>query len=144
MRAKLGKAFILAILFMVMLPLVASASELDDFVKNLSLEARADSSGFRYRLHSQFDVGGAQVDMVLSNVSDMADAYMILRLGEVTGMAPRSVLDVYKANRGKGWGVIAKKLGIKPGSPEFHALKARHTASNRSKGHGGGKGKGRK
>jgi hypothetical protein len=29
----------------------------------------------------------------------------------------------YQASKGKGWGVIAKELGIKPGSPAFHALK---------------------
>jgi hypothetical protein len=29
----------------------------------------------------------------------------------------------YQVHKGKGWGVIAKNLGIKPGSKEFHALK---------------------
>ena len=33
------------------------------------------------------------------------------------------VLREYKENKGKGWGVIAKNLGIKPGSREFHELK---------------------
>ena len=33
------------------------------------------------------------------------------------------VLREYKENYGKGWGVIAKNLGIKPGSREFHELK---------------------
>ena len=33
------------------------------------------------------------------------------------------VLSVYRGNKKKGWGAIAKKLGIKPGSAEFHALK---------------------
>ena len=33
------------------------------------------------------------------------------------------VLGEYKENNGKGWGVIAKNLGIKPGSREFHELK---------------------
>ena len=144
MRAKLGKAFILAIAGMLVLPLVASAEDLDDFVKNLSLEARADSSGFKYRLRSEFEVSGAKVDMVLSNVSDPADAYMVLRVGEVTGKTPKAVLDVYNANRGKGWGVIAKKLGIKPGSAEFRALKAKDKPEKKSKGNKGGKGKGRK
>jgi hypothetical protein len=133
---------------MVMLPLAAQAGELDDFVDNLSVEARADSSGFRYRLRSQFNVGDATVDMVIGNVDDLAHAYMIFRLGQITGYSTQSVLDVYKANRGKGWGVIAKELGIKPGSSEFHALKARGGSPSASSGGGkggkGGKGKGRK
>lgn len=33
------------------------------------------------------------------------------------------VFPVFEENRGRGWGVIAKELGIKPGSPAFHALK---------------------
>jgi hypothetical protein len=57
------------------------------------------------------------------------------------------VVDVYKKNRGKGWGVIAKSLGIKPGSPEFHALKRGddlYTHKEKGKGKGGkGKGKGK-
>ncbi len=29
----------------------------------------------------------------------------------------------YEQNRGQGWGVVAQRMGIKPGSAEFHALK---------------------
>lgn len=35
----------------------------------------------------------------------------------------QQVFPVFEQNRGRGWGVIAKELGIKPGSPAFHALK---------------------
>jgi hypothetical protein len=35
----------------------------------------------------------------------------------------RYVVDMYEADRGVGWGAIAQRLGIKPGSPEFHRLK---------------------
>ena len=40
--------------------------------------------------------------------------------------ARRPLLDVtreYDNNKGQGWGVIAQRMGIKPGSAEFHALK---------------------
>ena len=50
------------------------------------------------------------------------------------------VLKEYKANKGRGWGVIAKKLGIKPGSKEFHELKKDKFSSDAS-GVGEGKGK---
>jgi hypothetical protein len=33
------------------------------------------------------------------------------------------VLGLYKKNRGAGWGAVARSLGIKPGSPQFKALK---------------------
>jgi hypothetical protein len=41
-------------------------------------------------------------------------------------------------NRGQGWGVIAQRMGIKPGSPEFHALKGQMGKSHaRFKSRGG-------
>jgi len=33
------------------------------------------------------------------------------------------VVRMYDQDRGQGWGVIAKRMGIKPGSAQFHALK---------------------
>jgi len=53
-----------------------------------------------------------------------------------------------RATAAKGGGVIAKQLGIRPGSPEFHALKrgdfalTGEPAQGKGKGHGKGKGKG--
>lgn len=48
---------------------------------------------------------------------------MIARTANVTNRPIDTVENYYMANRGQGWGVIAKRLGIKPGSKEFHALK---------------------
>jgi len=43
----------------------------------------------------------------------------------------------YDRNNGKGWGVIAKRMGIKPGSAEFQKLKGRVSNSNgKFKAHG--------
>lgn len=45
-------------------------------------------------------------------------------------------------NRGQGWGVIAQRMGIKPGSAEFHALKGHMGKSKaRYEAHGGRPGK---
>jgi hypothetical protein len=65
---------------------------------------------------------------------------MIFRLGEMSMHPADYVLDRYKSSRGKGWGVLAKSLGIKPGSKEFHALKSSHDLYD---GEGKGKGKGK-
>lgn len=56
-------------------------------------------------------------------------------------------IQTYKANKCKGCGIIAKELGIKPGSAEFHALKNGDFELNGGKGGkgskiGGGSGKG--
>jgi hypothetical protein len=53
------------------------------------------------------------------------------------------VLREYKSSKGKGWGVIAKSLGIKPGSKEFHELKRSQDLYNGQNSKGKGKGKGK-
>ena len=97
-----------------------------DWIRDLSIQAQTDPTGFRARLAARFQIGEAKIKAVLGNVPDPADAYMVFRLGEISRHPPEKVIDVYKANKGKGWGVIAKQLGIKPGSAEFHALKRGH------------------
>lgn len=55
----------------------------------------------------------------------------------------QNVLRDYDKNHGQGWGVIAKRMGIKPGSAAFHALKGKVGKSNgkfKTKGHGKDKG----
>ncbi|ANA39665.1 MULTISPECIES: hypothetical protein [Geobacter] len=100
-----------------------AAGGLDGFLGNLNVEARADPTGFAGRLSTQFGVPGAQVSVVLGSVREPADAFMVYQLGQMTHKPYETVLQSYQANQGKGWGVIAKRLGIKPGSTEFHALK---------------------
>ena len=107
-----------------------------EWLRELNIEVKADSSGFRTRLETRFEVGDIKVNAVLSNVARPADAYMVLRLGELSGLPINRVIKEYKKSRGKGWGVMAKKLGIKPGSSAFHALKAGHDLDG-----GGSKGK---
>jgi len=51
---------------------------------------------------------------------------MVCRLGEMSKRPTSSIIEKYKASKGKGWGGVAKSLGIKPGSKEFHALKGGH------------------
>jgi len=51
------------------------------------------------------------------------DVYFACALASVLGRPCRYVVDYYDANRGLGWGVVAQRLGIKPGSAEFHRLK---------------------
>ena len=103
----------------------SSASVAGDFdwIKGFNIQAEQDPSGFRVRLAARFQIGNAQIDAVLSNVGNPADAYIVLRLGEMSRQPMDHVIGQYKAGKGKGWGAVAKSLGIKPGSKEFHALK---------------------
>lgn len=94
-----------------------------DWLENLSIEAKADSSGFKTRLATRFDLGDVKVKAVLSNVDNKADAYMLMRLGEMSGKDTDHVIRQYKKDKKRGWGTIAQNLGIKPGSAEFQKLK---------------------
>ena len=107
-----------------------------DWLESLSIEAKADGSGFKTRLATRFDLGDAKVNAVISDVGSGADAYMVMRLGEMSGKNIETVTDVYNANKGKGWGRLAKSLGIKPGSRAFKALKSGHdlSSANQSRG----------
>jgi hypothetical protein len=94
-----------------------------DWLKDFNIKAEADPSGFRARLGARFKIGNVEIDAVVGNVEKLADAYMVFRLGEMSKHSTDYVLEKYKAGKGKGWGNLAKTLGIKPGSREFHALK---------------------
>jgi hypothetical protein len=106
--------------------MVTSASIAGDFdwMKDFSIKAEADPSGFKARLSTRFKIGNTEINAILSNVNNSADAYMVLRLGEMSGQPTEEVIKRYNSDKGKGWGVLAKSLGIKPGSQEFHALKS--------------------
>lgn len=127
---------------------VASGGGLDSFLTNLNIQARSDMNGFSVKLGAQFGIPGAQVQAVISSVKEPADAFMVFQLGQMTGKPAETVVQIYKSNKGKGWGVIAKELGIKPGSREFHALKngdlsfGGEPADGPGKGRGKGKGRG--
>jgi hypothetical protein len=127
--------------------LVSSAVVAGDFdwIRDFNIKAEADSSGFRARLATRFQMGDAQIKIVLNNVENPSDAYMVLRLGEMSNQPTESVIEKYKSGKGQGWGAIARSLGIKPGSKEFHALKRGHDLyDEKPKGKRKGKGKGKK
>lgn len=97
-----------------------------DWLDNLNIKAQADSSGFRMQVASRFNIGSAEVRAVIGNVDSPSDAYMVFRLGELSHKPIQEVLHVYSTSKNRGWGVMARQLGIKPGSQEFHALKRGH------------------
>ena len=141
------------VLAMFLLASSASVVRADDFdwIGYLNLRAETDLSSFRTRLSARFKIGDAQVEAVLSNVERPADAYMILRLGELSHKSPDYVIERYRSEKSRGWGTLAKSLGIKPGSQEFHALKrgddlyaGKDQGKTTGKGNGKSKGKGKK
>lgn len=142
MKKGMAVAFVLAVF-----SVQAFAGGLDGLLTKLNNQARSDLSGFSARISAQFGVPEAQVKVVLSTVKEPADAFMVFQLGKMTSQPSDKVLQVYQAGKGKGWGAMAKDLGIKPGSAEFHALKRGdfdlRGGSDDGPGNGKGRGKGK-
>jgi len=57
------------------------------------------------------------------------DLALGLEMGNLSKKPIHTVLDTYENNQ--GWGNIAKELGIKPGSEEFHRMKRELNQRNR-------------
>ena len=131
-------------------PLAAFAGGLEDFLARINVQAKADLPGFSAKVSAQFGVPAPKVQAVIQAVHEPADAFMVFQLGQMARTQPERVLEVYTHNKKKGWGAIAKELGIKPGSAEFHALKSGNlhftgtpaSSEDSSPGKGKGKGKG--
>jgi hypothetical protein len=150
---KLFKIFLISLMAILVVSSVAMAGDFA-WTEDFNIHAQADPSGFRARLATRFNIGDVQVRAVLSNIENPADAYIILRLGEMSGRPTDYIVEKYSYKKGKGWGALAKSLGIKPGSEEFHALKSGHdlnggyshievlySSYDHEKGRGKGKGK---
>ena len=134
-------------------------TELDANLNEINIRAKTDLKIFKKDLALEFNVGEDKVDkMVVDMNMSPADAFMTLQVASLTKKDPEVVMNSFKVNKDKGWGAIAKEMGIKPGSPEFHALKGKakdkKDKGNKGKGKpenagpekvkGGGKGKGKK
>jgi hypothetical protein len=99
-------------------------TELDLTLKELNVEAEADIAGYKADLSLTYNISQNKLEYLFVEIDmEPADVYMALELARITNISLDTVVQIYKENRGKGWGVIAKKLGVKPGSNEFMALK---------------------
>jgi hypothetical protein len=124
MRNSLCIARILLLAAVVIVPGAATAGGLESFLADVDIRARADLGSFKADLGLTFGVSEGKINGMLEVMAKPSDVYMCLRVGEVAKQPVDRVIETYKRHRGQGWGVIAKNLGIKPGSDQFHALKS--------------------
>jgi len=99
--------------------------ELDLTLGNLNIEAKADLDGFKAELSITFDIPVAEIDYLIITISmEPAEVYLLLEIVTIADSTVDEAVPVYQENKDKGWGFIAKQLGIKPGSAEFKELTA--------------------
>jgi len=127
---------LLLLTLMLALSLQVNAASLDDFaprVQDLNVTARADLPGFKATLSTDFGIPVPRIDKLMVSLGSPADAYFCLKLGQLSGRPFDEVSREFQAHRGQGWGVVAKNLGIKPGSAAFHELKDTAKIKEKSK-----------
>jgi len=128
---------------LLLFPGTATASGLENFLDEVDVRASKDMGSFRADLRLSFDVSNGTLDGLFEVMSTPSDVYMCLRIGEVAKQPIGRVVEEHQKHKSQGWGVIAKNLGIKPGSEEFHALKAGRLSSNNGGGSSNSQNKGK-
>lgn len=63
------------------------------------------------------------VELLVTRRWAPGDVYYACALANIIGRPCRFVVEEYERHHGLGWGELAKRLGVKPGSAEFHRLK---------------------
>lgn len=100
-------------------------TKFDTQLKKLRDEAKADPEGFLRRVSERNKISEQELrEAKEKHGLDEADTYMAAELARRTNRRVGDVAAEYEQNKGKGWGVMAQKMGIKPGSPEFKQMKA--------------------
>jgi hypothetical protein len=99
-------------------------SKFNATLERLNVAAAADPDGFIRRLSSMNGVP----ELDLRQAGDLyglrgANLFMTSALARGTHRPFYAVAEEFKQSQGKGWGVMARDMGIKPGSSAFHQLK---------------------
>ena len=98
--------------------------DLDSLLGSIDERAKSDPDVFFLQLGRQHDIPAEEVRQEKERWGlSYGDTYMATALSRISRRPIGAVAGEYKQNRGKGWGVMAMNMGIKPGSPEFHQMK---------------------
>ena len=95
--------------------------ELDLNLSELNAGAKLDLKGFKAEMNLSFNCGNQKVEELLVTM-EPSDVFMLLQIAQLQNKSHDVIIASWKRNK-KGWGAVAKDMGIKPGSPAFKALK---------------------
>ncbi|MCK5759773.1 MAG: hypothetical protein KAH33_00665 [Candidatus Delongbacteria bacterium] len=109
--------------------------ELDISLTKFNAEASLNIKSFNTEMTTNYKVTEKKLDIlrVKANMQP-ADIYMALEVSKISKKPMEEVVSSFKKNKSKGWGKMAKDLGIKPGSKEFKALKKQVKERKQKKG----------
>jgi hypothetical protein len=111
-------------------------------------QALKDLPSFKLNVSREYSVATPKIEGFLK-IMKPAELILAFRISSIVRKPIDSVVESYRVNKTKGWGFIAKEMGIKPGSPEFHALKGKGKSTGKpsngnGNSHGNSNGKGKK
>jgi len=98
-------------------------------LNDIGAGAKVDVAGFSAEVSLQWGLPAAQVQSAMGQGLQSAEVYLAAGLASISGKPISVVIAAYKKDKSRGWGAVAKELGIKPGSKEFKALKDKSSAS---------------
>lgn len=108
--------------------------QLDTDLETINANAELDFGKFKTEISLKYDIEEKKIETMHAELNmNPGGIFMAVEIAEITKQPVDNIIEIYKVNKEKGWGVIAKEAGIKPGSAEFHALK-NHAKENKSKG----------
>ena len=98
-------------------------AEMDNYLAEINDKAETDYDSFRDELSENSNITAEEIDRYVQEENmKPADVYYASVLSSATDRPVSEVVELYSEK--KGWGAVAKELGIKPGSEAFHELKA--------------------
>ena len=119
------------LLFTASAQIKSGSFQIDGDLNQINVSASADFGKFRSELSAGYNISVEKINYYHAELHMApADIYFTLEMSRVSRRPVEEVIRIYKVKHGNGWGEIAKELGIKPGSAEFHALK--NKVSNKS------------
>lgn len=122
--------------------------DLDNALITLNNDAKNAIDVFKADVKDKFNIAATTIDNLLGiHHMEPSDVIMALEVAQIATKPVETVAVAFDKNKSKGWGEIAKEMGIKPGSKEFHVLKDNAKGKSKSmkgkgKGNSGGNGKG--
>jgi hypothetical protein len=98
--------------------------DLDVVLSNLNVEAGVHVDAFVSELSISYAIPKVQIEELVYNMRvPFGDVFVSVWLASSLKKPLSVVVKEYDLNKDKGWGVMAKNLGIRPGSDAFHSFK---------------------
>lgn len=122
------RPFTLVVITSLMLLFIVPPAIANDFgwTKDFDILAQNNPLGFKASLAKRFNLRYLQLNTIVNNSDSPSDAYILLRLTEISQKPTNYVVAKYNLYKDKGWGYLALSLGIKLVSEEYRALKNDH------------------